>query len=260
MMLKKSLISLTLLPLGIAFGCSDGGSIHNVTVEKPTQTPEKQLIENCYLIRRAVWTFADENNGEYPGGLDDTSLAGNTLIDLLPGGERLINPFTGRRTVPEWFDKPGQTSYRPYPGWPWPDTRTGYVITGFGESAEIMSLSENYPDSLLALERLVLANCYTLREAVEAWAAVTDYLYYPSDVNIDKTPTGKNVIDFLPAGWLLENPYTHLRTEPRNGAAANPGETGYSPLSDGSSYIGYIITGWGKDWSTVLLVKDPRIP
>ena len=51
-----------------------------------------------------------------------------------------------------------------------------------------------------------------------------------------------------PAGRLLRNPYTDVNTEPRDGAAARLGETGYAVVvGQGGSRHGYTITGWGRD-------------
>jgi hypothetical protein len=260
-MLKKSLILLTLLPVLIALGCNDNGSIHNVTVQKPTQTPEEMVIENCYVIRRAVWAFADENNGEYPRGIMDKSLAGNTVIDLLPGGKRLQNPYTLGRTVPQDYAAvfPGQTGYRrPYPSWTGPPT-VGYVINGVGESKDIIVLAKNYPDSIAALEFAVVANCQVLLQAVEAFAAENNGVY-AANVDVDTTPSGKTIIDFLPGGLLLENPFYNIRTEPRNGAAAIPGETGYVPVVQGGINTGYTITGFGQYFTIVTAQYYPDCP
>jgi hypothetical protein len=54
----------------------------------------------------------------------------------------------------------------------------------------------------------------------------------------------------------LPNPFTRANTEPVDGAAANPGETGYEPVLDGSgANVGYIITGMGKTETLVRMTN-----
>ena len=51
----------------------------------------------------------------------------------------------------------------------------------------------------------------------------------------------------LPQSTNLANPFTRALTEPVDGAAGNPGETGYEPAFDGAGTPeGYIITGYGQ--------------
>jgi hypothetical protein len=96
--------------------------------------------------------------------LSDVCATGSTMIDLLPGHQRLVNPFTGDRTEPVdgAANGPGESGYEPVSGGDsgvgfiapdggWggsvessngePDGVVGYVITGFGRRAEVFRYS-----------------------------------------------------------------------------------------------------------------------
>ena len=109
-----------------------------------------------------------------------------------------------------------------------------------------------------SLDDQVIANCYTVQEAVEAFAAQNNGVYPPS-LDLDTNLVGDTVIDLLPGGVRLENPFTKLRTEPRAGAPANPGQTGYVPAYYGpSGPMGYVITGMGQSsFIVITLSKAP---
>jgi type IV pilus assembly protein PilA len=96
-----------------------------------------------------------------------------------------------------------------------------------------------------AKEAAVKSNCHTVQLAAEDFAVQNDGVY-ASDVDVDTTPGGDTITAMLPSGVLLENPFTKGVTEPVNGAAATAGQTGYVVINDGSSNVGYTITGFGK--------------
>ena len=104
-------------------------------------------------------------------------------------------------------------------------------------------------------EQQVIANCYTVQQAVEAFAADNGGVY-PSDISADMTPSGDTVIDLLPGGTYLENPFQGVNTVPNVGAAAYPGETGYVPTMDGGVVIDYVISGFGESDIILTLTKD----
>jgi prepilin-type N-terminal cleavage/methylation domain-containing protein len=95
-----------------------------------------------------------------------------------------------------------------------------------------------------AKEASVKSTCHTVQLAVEDFAVQNEGFYAANLADI--TPSGDTIIDMLPGGILIENPFTRLATEPVNGAAANPGETGYQVLMDAGMNVGYIITGFGR--------------
>lgn len=94
-------------------------------------------------------------------------------------------------------------------------------------------------------EDVVSENCEMLRLALEGFAAEKGG-YYPRDVWMDTTSTGKALVDFLPGRRLLLNPYTGEATEPVLGTADGPGEIRYSPRGQCWPW-GYWITAFGAD-------------
>jgi len=215
-----------LFPLVLATGCSDDDRL----VQR--LTAEDLVITNCHTVRDSADRYARET-GAYP-----TSFRRDWLQ----------NPFTGKLTQPvssRLAEDPGETGYASY----WNGGKyAGYVITGFGKTGEIFRLYANYPDSLHGLDSLVMANCYVVQAAAEAFA-VENGGVYADDLGGDATAAGNTVVDFLPGGALFENPYTHALTEPVDGAAASPGETGYADIKDASgTQVGYKITAHGAGW------------
>lgn len=103
-----------------------------------------------------------------------------------------------------------------------------------------------------AKEARVKGNCHTVQLAAEDFA-VQNEGQYAADTDTDQTPTNNTILDLLPQGALLENPFTKLTTEPlSSGAAANPGETGYVVIvGPTGTNDGYTITGFGR--STIVL-------
>lgn len=102
-----------------------------------------------------------------------------------------------------------------------------------------------------AKEVHVRSNCHTLRLSAEDFAVQNQGLY-ALNLNVDTTPLGDTLLDLLPQGAMLENPFTKAVSEPVDGAAATAGQTGYQVLLDASgSSVGYTITGFGE---SVLLV------
>jgi prepilin-type N-terminal cleavage/methylation domain-containing protein len=102
-----------------------------------------------------------------------------------------------------------------------------------------------------AKEASVKSNCHTVQLACEEWSVMSGGIY-PLDVDTDTTPSGDRLIDLLPGGLLMMNPFTKVTTEPINGAAANPGEIGYVPVIDNGVGSGYTITGSGKQGNIII--------
>ena len=102
-----------------------------------------------------------------------------------------------------------------------------------------------------AKEASVKSNCHTVQLAAEDFAVQSDGVYAGNLADV--TPNGDTIVDMLPGGALLENPFTKVGTEPVNNAANNPGETGYVPIPLGGVNIGYTITGVGKDMGVTII-------
>lgn len=95
-----------------------------------------------------------------------------------------------------------------------------------------------------AKEAGVRSNSHAVQLAAEDFSVQNDGVYAAnlSDVTLQ----GETIIDLLPQNRHLLNPFSRARTEPVDGAAASPGETGYLPLVDGNGVnAGYIINGQG---------------
>ncbi len=104
-----------------------------------------------------------------------------------------------------------------------------------------------------AKEAAVKSNCHTIQLAVEDFAVQNDGIY-ADDVAVDATPGGDTITDMLPGAALLDNPFTKVGTEPVDGAAATPGQTGYVDIKDATATpVGYTITGWGKAMNVITL-------
>jgi type IV pilus assembly protein PilA len=107
-----------------------------------------------------------------------------------------------------------------------------------------------------AKEASVKSNCHTVQLAAEDFSVRNDGVY-AADLS-DQTVSAPNetIIDMLPAGTNLLNPFTRGATEPIDGAAGNPGVTGYEPVVDASgTNVGYTITGFGKTALVITLTS-----
>ena len=95
-------------------------------------------------------------------------------------------------------------------------------------------------------EELIVADCYTLRDAMEAFAAENGG-YYPGGLNA-QSAAGHRFDSFLPAGGLT-NRYTGFHNQPLFYDSPWPGEIGVLLFPDGYQINGYRITGGTVSWS-----------
>jgi type IV pilus assembly protein PilA len=103
-----------------------------------------------------------------------------------------------------------------------------------------------------AKEASVKSNCHTVQLAAEDFA-VQNQGVYAADVATDTTPGGDTITTMLPGQVSLENPFTRVASEPVDGAAAQPGETGYAPIVQNNVNVGYDITGVGKEAGVTII-------
>jgi len=101
-------------------------------------------------------------------------------------------------------------------------------------------------------EAVVKSNCHTVQIAAEDFSLQNNGVY-ALDVDADAASSGETIEDLLPRGGLLVNPFTKAATEPVNGAANDPGETGYEPIVGNGVCVGYNITGVGRIAGSVVL-------
>jgi len=242
--MKKILISLIFLISSITAGCEE-------KIITATQIPTDQELEaivkgNSITLFEAVEEFANDNNGYYPQNADsDTTLTGKILIDYLPEGERLVNPFTGAKDQPidSVPSSPGEISYYLYYS-----NCNVYSIQGYGVNSIIIE-----HDNIEELEALVVEDCLALQNAVEAWRK--DYFidYYPCS-NFDVNDIGNTISAYLPGGHLMKNRFTMTPAEPT--AWDYPpnliGAIGYECNAQHYSTAGYTITAFGFEPGIVI--------
>jgi len=116
------------------------------------------------------------------------------------------------------------------------------------------------PDDVIRLTKddSVKANAHLVRDAAEAFAAANGGVY-ARDVH-ESLPDGRNLIDFLPDGQMLLNPYTYLKDSPEPHLGWEPGDVGYTYFR-GVSPFGYQINGVGADYENIIvLLLDPLDP
>jgi len=92
---------------------------------------EADVVHLAHLVQLAAEDFSARNNGVYSDQAAD-------IIPCLPRGNRLSNPFTGDLTEPRFAavaEAPGQVGMELVRR----DGRvTGYVISGFGRTEEVV--------------------------------------------------------------------------------------------------------------------------
>ena len=101
-----------------------------------------------------------------------------------------------------------------------------------------------------AKEASTKSNCHTVQLAAEDFSVQNNGVYAGTVAEVNPA-TGQSIIDLLPNGALLINPFTRVATEPvsvaEGAVAANPGESAYAPVTDASgTNVGYVISGFGK--------------
>ena len=198
--------------------------------------PREEIVRaQCEQVWLAAALFRDVA-GRLPADLADTTAAGETLVDLLPGGLRLENAWTGERTEPRALLAPSAPGAIYY----WSLHRF-WRIAGHGIDSVVAHL-----DNAADLDAQTAENAYIVQYAVERFAAENAGIY-PSDVYVDTTYLGYPVIDLLPGRRLLINAYTGARTEPVTAFACCMGEIGYMPYAPKGTNCGYTITCTGTE-------------
>jgi hypothetical protein len=222
---------------------------------------DRQVRENCEAVYATALAYYTDN-GAY-------TTDGRHLLPYLPDGERLVNPATGVATEPispRRFPMPaGATGYRAM--WDmtpdWDVQQIGFVVVGRGEHCDMVLSNIDSIDVCLAKEEAVVENCRIVAAAVDAFTLENDGRYPSGDNEVNNA--GLTVMDYMPEGRLLANPYYGWRTEPQWGVAAGyTGQTGYTPIDPNGDGVmdGYGIDGIGGDGVTVIyyLSCPPHAP
>jgi len=107
-----------------------------------------------------------------------------------------------------------------------------------------------------AKEASVKSNCHTTQLAAEDFSVQNDGVY--ADDLTSTTPNGDNILDLLPGGTNLVNPFT--KVTPGDAVAdlgAVAGGTGYDGIDSGSGSIdSYTIEGYGKDATVIIRLNS----
>jgi prepilin-type N-terminal cleavage/methylation domain-containing protein len=108
-----------------------------------------------------------------------------------------------------------------------------------------------------AKEASTKSNCHTTQLAAEDFSVQNDGVY--ADDLADATVVGGvTMIDLLPGGGNLPNPFTRLADQPIDGTSdGTAGATGYDGLDSGTGTIdSYVIDGAGKDGNVILTLTS----
>jgi type IV pilus assembly protein PilA len=97
-----------------------------------------------------------------------------------------------------------------------------------------------------AKEASTKSNCHTVQLAAEDFSVQNNGVYATLVANFSAS---------LPSGALLTNPFTKAVTEPVDGLATTPGQTGYVVIAQGGTNVGYTINGWGKTIEVISLTS-----
>jgi prepilin-type N-terminal cleavage/methylation domain-containing protein len=104
-------------------------------INMQARAKEAAVKSNCHTTQLAAEDFAVQNDGVYAADVDaDSTPAGQTITDMLPGGALLENPFTKAATEPvnAAAAQPGESGYVPIAQ---NGVNVGYTITGCGKEA-----------------------------------------------------------------------------------------------------------------------------
>jgi hypothetical protein len=93
-------------------------------------------------------------------------------------------------------------------------------------------------------DELIIADCYVVRDALEAFAAENGGVY-PLGL-ADQSDAGNSFITFLPGDTRLTNRYTGLATAPIFSDSYWPGEIGVEYFGEFSQPRGYRVAGQGR--------------
>ncbi len=253
--MRTTIITIIAITLLILIGCEKE---EIVECQVPTEQELEAIVKgNTLTLREALEQYATDNYGHYPESADsDTTVTGKVLIDYLPEGERLLNPFTGLKDQPinSIPSSPGEIGYYKYheQGYildePYDHSMNVYFIKGYGTNSIIVE-----HDNIEDIEALIVEDCLTLQRAVEAWSSNYTQGYYPSS-DLDSDDDGYSVVHYLPGGHLMENRFNMYYIEPHvwEGIPATMGAIGYKCIIEGVTPVGYTIMAVGFEPEVII--------
>jgi hypothetical protein len=238
--MKTIIAAIIAITCAILIGCEEDTIVE---CQAPTAEELEAIVKgNSITLLEAVELFAIDKNGRYPVNADsDTTITGKVLIDYLPGGERLLNPFTGLKDQPvdSIPSSPGEISYYKYEHYEY--YFNIYFIKGYGTNSIIVEY-----DNIEETKAMIVEDCLELQRAVEAWRSERFDGTYPNDC-IDSNDIGNTLVDYLPDGQFMRNRFTMWHTEPVDYGAATTGQIGYRSRVENGSTVGYTITAVGLE-------------
>lgn len=246
--MKTITVIVLVITLIIAIGCEEKTIVE---VQAPTDQEFEAIVKgNTLTLLEAVELFALDNYGCFPESADsDTTVTGKILIDYLPKGERLLNPYTGLKDQPTDIQPtlPGEICYYKYHvhevvlDESYDFYLNVYFIKGYGTNSIIAE-----HDNIYETEALVVEDCLELQEAVEAWHKDCSAGYYPNSL-VDNNDLLNTVIDYLPHRCFMKNRFSMYPTEPSadNYTPAAMGAIGYGGKEENGATVGYRISAIG---------------
>jgi prepilin-type N-terminal cleavage/methylation domain-containing protein len=98
-----------------------------------------------------------------------------------------------------------------------------------------------------AKEASVRSNAHTIQLAAEDFSVQNNGVYAAAIATA--LPNGDTLVDLLPGGALLTNPFSRVADSPVGGAAAAAGQVGYVMADPNGDTVpdGYTIDGLGQD-------------
>jgi hypothetical protein len=201
-------------------------------------------MTNVRLLFDAAKRYAAANNGEYAQDVAGTpNDEGNTLVDLLPNGELLFNPFTSTQDNPVDGDATGTPFGIGYTAL---DIEGEGTISGFmidAHACEFWTTAVLLPYTLK--EEDIVHDALGLRVALHAFKQASGH--FPHDLDTETTPGGKTVVDlYFEDDRDFENPFTKQDYVPVIGTATNKGEVAYQPIETAGVVTSFTITGRGR--------------
>ena len=108
-----------------------------------------------------------------------------------------------------------------------------------------------------AKEASVRSNAHTTQLAAEDFS-VQNQGVYPLNTADALPTTGLTMVDLLPGGALLVNPFSRIADSPNNGPAAGAGNVGYLMFDANADGVpdGYTIDGIGEDGATIVITLN----
>lgn len=109
-----------------------------------------------------------------------------------------------------------------------------------------------------AKEASCKSNCHTTQLAAEDFSVQNDGVYAADLADPTTTGAALTIIDLLPAGTNLPNPFTRAADQPLDGIGLGiAGATGYLGVDSGTGTIdSYTIEGYGKDLNIIITLNS----